>query len=287
MLVDLHLMTTEDGVTLPAALFPPTGERRGRAIDAVVLNPGTGANFWHPTMTEVALELAARGYPALTLSTRGHDLVFRDARNNRYLGASYERIADCGLDYTAAIRWLVEQGAQRIALYGHSLGCTKATYYAAHDPHPALAALIAVAGPRWSASLYESSAWAEPFRATKRQAEELVAAGRGGELFEARFPMALPMTAAGWLDKYGGETYNLARWAQGIRVPVLRIDCGLDEGLQVVHMAGQFEDLQRLAPNPHHRHVVLEGVDHFFTRPGSAKKVGEAVVAWLDALPAP
>ncbi|MFN8533471.1 MAG: alpha/beta fold hydrolase [Dehalococcoidia bacterium] len=284
MLLDLTLLMTEDGVQLPAGFFVPTGEKRGTAIDAVVLNPGTSANFWHPTMTGVATAIAAGGYPALTLSTRGHDLAFRDARNNRYLGATYENIADCGYDYTAAIRCLVERGYRRIALYGHSLGSTKATYYAAHGPDPALAALIAVAGPRWSASLYETGAAAEQFRATRRQAEDLVAAGREGDVFEARFPTALPMTAAGWLDKYAGENYNLARWAQGIRVPVLRLDCSLDEGLMIAHMAGQFDDIQRLAPNPHNRHVVLDGVDHFFTKPGSAEKTGRAVVEWLDGL---
>ncbi|MCS6802841.1 MAG: alpha/beta fold hydrolase [Chloroflexota bacterium] len=285
MLIDLQLITTEDGISLPVGFFAPTGEKRGAAIDAVILNGGTGTNFWHPTLTDVAQALAAAGYPALTISTRGHDLAFRG--RNGLLGAAYEILDDCRYDFTAALQHLVDRGSQRIALYGHSLGCTKATYYAAHDPHPALAAVIALAGPRFSASRYEASPWAEQYRATKRQAEALVAAGRPNDLFEAAFPTAQPFAAASWLDKYGGERYNLAQWAQGIRVPVLRIDCGLDDGLMAYHMAGQFEDLQRLAPHPLHRHVVLEDVDHFFTRPGSAAKVSDAVIAWLDGLPRP
>ncbi|GIW05976.1 MAG: hypothetical protein KatS3mg060_0781 [Dehalococcoidia bacterium] len=285
MLVDMFLLTTEDGIQLPAGFFAATAPKPGTAIDAVVLNGGTGTNFWHPTITDVAQVLTAAGYPALTISTRGHDLAFRGRTG--LLGSAYENLADCRYDYSAAIQCLVERGFRRIALYGHSLGCTKATYYAAHGPHPALSALIALAGPRFSASLYESSPWAEQFLETKKQAEELVAAGRPNDLFFATFPTAQPFAAASWLDKYAGETYNVAQWAAGIRVPVLRIDCGLDEGLMVYHMAGQFEDIQRLAPNPLHRHVILEDVDHFFTRPGSAEKVGKAVVAWLDDLPSP
>jgi alpha-beta hydrolase superfamily lysophospholipase len=285
MLIDVQLITTADGVQLPVGFLAPTGEKRGDAIDAVVLNGGTGTNFWHPTITDVARVMTAAGYPALTISTRGHDLAFRGRHG--LLGAAYETVAECSFDFTAAIQHLVDRGYQRIALYGHSLGSTKATYYAAHAPHPALAALVALAGPRFSASWYEASPWAEQYRATKRQAEALVAAGRPNDLFDAAFPTAQPFSAASWLDQYGGERYNLAQWAQHLRAPVLRLDCGLDDGLMAYHMAGQFEEIARLAPNPHHRHVVLEGVDHFFTRPGSAEQVGRAVVAWLDALPRP
>ena len=287
MLVELVLLLTADGVQLPAAFFPAAQPRTDTAVDAVVLNPGTSGNFWHPTLTAVATVLAQRGYPALTLSTRGHDYVFRDVRNNRYLGASYECIADCPYDFTAAIRWLVERGYSRIALYGHSLGATKATYYAAHDPDPHLVAVIAFAGPRWSGSLYASGPAAELFHATRARAEALVAAGRGEELMEVTFPIPLLITAAGWLDKYAGERYNVATWGDRIRVPILRLDSALDEGLAALHQAGIFDDLQRLAPNPNHRHVILTDVDHFMTRPGSAEAVGQAVVSWLDDLARP
>lgn len=282
--IDLVTMRTEDKVTLAGAMFTPANRVTGKAVDAVLLSPGTSGTFYNDMLVEIATGLNAAGYPAMTLSTRGHDIVFRDPASQRFLGAAFERISECTFDFTAAIRCLVDRGYERIANFGHSLGGNKVLYYAAHDPHPNLAATISSAGPRWSKQMYSTSQWGDAYREHEGRAKAMVAEGRGGDLMPMTFPIGPSfMTADGWLEKYGAERYNMATWADQIRTPVLRLDAELDTGTIKLAMANVAEDIQRLAPNPRHRAVVIPGADHFYT--GVRGAVVREVVSWLDGLP--
>lgn len=282
-------VATEDGLRLPAAFFEPASPAGSRAVDAILLLPGTYGTFHDDAILKIAQLFREAGFPALTLSTRGHDAVWRDIPGKRHLGAAYESVADCHLDCTGAIAWLASRGHGQVALFGHHIGGTKSLYYAAGaagpEPHPALAAVISSGGPRWSASVYASSGWAENYQKNRTTAEDLVKAGRGDEMFEMTFPFGPSLiTGNQFVDRYCTENYNVASWAQNIRVPALRIDSELESGILLLHSQGFADDLLRMASNPHNKAVMMAGANHDFT--GKLPEVAATVVEWINGLPA-
>ena len=284
MQVELVEITTEDGVALPGAYLAPAAgtAARERAVDAVVLNPGTGGAFHSRVLLDIGAALAEAGYGALTMSTRGHDIAWRHAAGRRYLGSAFESIADCGLDFRGAFDLLAARGHTRLALLGHSLGGTKALYHAAHDPDPRLDAVVSCSGPRWSASFYEASERAEDFRRNRDRARALVEAGRPDELMKFDFPIGPSLIrAAGWLEKYGGETYNIASWCDRIAVPLLRVEGELEQGVVQRGVADLL--MERATASEHRRAVIIPGGDHAYST--VLGEVAAAVVGWLDELP--
>ncbi len=284
MHVELTEIGTADGLALPGAYLAPAAGTSGRdrAIDAVVLNPGTSGAFHSRVLLGIGAALAEAGYGALAMSTRGHDIAWRDRAGNRYLGSGFERIADCGLDFRGAFDVLAERGHRRLGLLGHSLGGTKALYHAAHDPDPRLAAVVSCSGPRWSASFYEASERADDFRRNHDRARALVEAGRRDELMEFDFPIGPSlMRAAGWLEKYGDETYNVERWCDRIAVPLLRVEGELETGV-VQRGVGELLMERATAAEPR-RAITIPGGDHSYST--VLGEVSAAVVAWLDELP--
>jgi alpha-beta hydrolase superfamily lysophospholipase len=282
MLIDFVQLESRDGVKLVGAFFPPEGTPAG-GVDALVLCPGTSGEFFHSPLPGVAAAAAAAGYAALTLSTRGRGIVWRDPKTG-FQGAAFERIADCVEDLAGALDWLGERGYRRVVLWGHSLSGVKVLYAAGHDPHPSLAGVISVAGPRWSAELYRSLAVAPAFERHRELAERMVAEGRGGDLFPVTFPIGPTFqTAEGWLDKYAYENYNPLRWADRIAVPLCRIDAEADLAVPQFGMAGLAEQLLALVqPTPFNRAVLIPNTDHVFS--GAERQLAAAVVGWLDTL---
>jgi pimeloyl-ACP methyl ester carboxylesterase len=118
----------QDGVVLAGTLY-------GSGRIGVVLAPGHGARQteWQP----FALELAERGFAALTYEMRGQ-------------GDSHgaEDPAQLGPDAAAAIELLRQHGADRIVCIGAGLGGTACVLAAASTP---IAALAMLSGPEPSA----------------------------------------------------------------------------------------------------------------------------------------
>jgi pimeloyl-ACP methyl ester carboxylesterase len=284
MQVELVEITTDDEIALPGAYLAPAAGAAGRerAIDAVVLNPGTGGSFHSRVLLGIGAALAEAGYGALTMSTRGHDIAWRHAPGGRYLGSAFENIADCGLDFRGAFDLLAARGHRRVALLGHSLGGTKALYHVAHDPDPRLAAVVSCSGPRWSASFYEASERADDFRRNRDRARAFVEAGRPDELMEFDFPIGPSlMRAAGWLEKYDGETYNIASWCDRITLPLLRIEGELETGVVQRGVAELL--MERATASEPRRAVTIPDGDHAYSR--VLDEVATTVVGWLDELP--
>ena len=216
------------------------------------------------------------------MSTRGHDIAWRDGAGGRYLGSGFESIDDCGLDFRGAFDLLAARGHRRLALLGHSLGGTKALYHAAHDPDPRMAAVVSCSGPRWSASFYEASERADDFRRNRDRALALVESGRPDELMEFDFPIGPSlMRAAGWLEKYGGESYNVASWCERIALPMLRVEGELEAGVVQRGVAELL--MERATASEPRRAVVIPGGDHAYST--VLDEVAAAVVGWLDELP--
>jgi dienelactone hydrolase len=284
MQVELVEIATKDEVALPGAYLAPAAgaASRERAVDAVVLNPGTGGSFHSRVLLGIGAALAEAGYGALTMSTRGHDIAWRHAAGNRYLGSAFESIADCGLDFRGAFDLLAARGHTWLALLGHSLGGTKALYHAAHDADPRLAAVVSCSGPRWSASFYEASERADDFRRNRDRARALVEAGRPDELMEFDFPIGPSlMRAEGWLEKYDGETYNIASWCERITLPLLRVEGALETGVVQRGVADLL--MERATASEPRRTVTIPDGDHAYSR--VLDEVAATVVSWLDELP--
>ena len=275
------LLTTSDGLALPGIFETPDTAADG-FIDAVLLNPHVSGSYYNGEQPAFRSALAAAGYPVLSISTRGHDLVWRDVPSGRYFGSAYERIEECRLDFEAGLRWLAERGYTRIALIGHSLGGTKSLFYAAHDPSPLMAAVVSLSSPRWSASAYLHSPDAERFQRNLDRAQQAVDAGHGARLIEIDFPIGPTLfSAQGYLTKYGAETYSIVEWCDRIQVPLFRIDGELEQWIAI---SGLGDELVRYAVHsPHRATVIIPGGDHWYT--GVMDAATSAVTNWLHSLP--
>lgn len=284
MHVELVEIATADGLSLPGAYLAPAANAtgRGRAVDAVVLNPGTGGPFHSRVPLGLSAAIAAAGYGALTMSTRGYSIAWRAPGSDRYFGSAFESIGECGLDFRGGFDLLAERGHARVALLGHSLGGTKALYHAAHEPDPRLTAVISCSGPRWSGSFYDASERRDDFRRNRERARALVEAGRPDELMEFDFPIGPSlMRAEGWLEKYDAETYNVATWCDRIAVPLLRVEGELEKGVVQRGVADLL--MERATASEHRRSVIIPGGDHAYST--VLDEVAAAVVGWLDELP--
>jgi hypothetical protein len=124
-------------------------------------------------------------------------------------------------------------------------------------------------GARWSATLFLASDRADDLRRNRARAEDLVAAGRGRDLFEMDCSIGPALlTAKRCLDTYCAEHFNLAGCVQGIRTPMRRLDAGLDTGTTKAMTVGVIDDIERLAPDAQHRAVVIP-------RPTTARPAGK------------
>jgi pimeloyl-ACP methyl ester carboxylesterase len=283
MLIEYVELTTSDGIKLPAAYFAPFGVPASKAIDSLLLNPGTSGSFNNPPCFQLAKMLSERGYGTLSIGTRGRDIVWRSPGKPGFYGAAYEDLDECRLDFSAGLDFLRDLGFKATALGGHSQGGAKALYYAENERHPILAAAISLSGPRFSASYYRASEDAAEFEKNLAKAQALVDAGTPDALFAQDYPKKGTLRSArGYIEKYGGETFNVVAGCDKITVPLLRIVGELETGV-VQREIG--EDLMRMAVHsPHRRALVVPSGEHSYS-PSVLQLVEEAIATWLAELP--
>jgi len=286
MHVELVRTVTGDGLRLDGALLEGENASEGlssSAPTAAILLHGVAANFYtSSTLEPLVPKLQDLGIARLLVNTRGHDSVFGASLGNvrRRLGAAYELVDDCRQDIRAWIDLLKSRGHQRLVLIGHSLGAIKSVYAQAHEKWPAVAAVIAVSGPRLSYSAFMSAPESSLFWESLHTAQEMVKAGQGDELFTSKFPFPLLITAAGYIDKYGpAERYNILKYAAELPCPALFTYGGKELAGGGIPFAGLPDALMAL-PNADRRTVaVIEGADHVYT--GVADRLADKVAAWL------
>lgn len=286
MLVDLVRVNTADSLRLDGALLVPLPDVASTlAIDAAILIHGTGGSFYSSTLLEsIATRLVELGAAALTINTRGHDLLSTASAIDgpRRQGAAYEEVSRATEDLAAWIALLQSRGYQRIGLIGHSLGAVKAVFAQAEAPNAAIACLAAISPPRLSCSYFLASPKADEFRRTLDEAEEHVRAGRGQTLMEVRFPMPMPITAAGYVDKYGREErYQVLKHAARLTCRTL-FTFGTAEVAGNVAFSGLPEEIERLSQaNPHLQLATIAGADHFYS--GCRSELIARLERWLCA----
>jgi pimeloyl-ACP methyl ester carboxylesterase len=252
MLVDLVHVKAADGVRLDGTIVAPGEDAtRSSTVDALLCLHGTGSNFYGSTLFDaLAPRLLDAGFAVARVNTRGHDLAFTSypAGKARRLGSAYELVNECPLDLRAWLDLLVQRGHRRIGLVGHSLGAVKAIYSQAHDPHSAVACLVAISPPRLSYRWFRETAHSAELFSLLTMAQQHVDRGQGHTIMDVNFPLPQIITAAGFIDKYGqDENYNILRFTGGISSPKLFTFGELE--LELAAFAGLPDALTTLEPS--------------------------------------
>jgi pimeloyl-ACP methyl ester carboxylesterase len=121
---------TIDGFKVHAALWHP--ENKPPAETTIIVGVhGSGGNLTSLPLRATARGLSAKGYAALSISTRQHD---EHVNTDNFL--------DVRRDIEAAVATAKALGYRSIVLQGHSLGTVQLEFYAATDWDPAIKAVI-------------------------------------------------------------------------------------------------------------------------------------------------
>jgi alpha-beta hydrolase superfamily lysophospholipase len=119
-----------DGFKVRAALWQPESKPPGDTTMIVQVH-GSGGNLSSLPLRAIARALSARGYAALSISTRQHDEH-----------VNTDNFFDVRRDIEAAVATVRALGYRSIVLQGHSLGTVQVEFYAATDWDPAIKAVI-------------------------------------------------------------------------------------------------------------------------------------------------
>jgi pimeloyl-ACP methyl ester carboxylesterase len=119
-----------DGFKIQAALWQPNS-RPPAETTIIVQVHGSGGNLASLPLRVIARALSAKGYAALSISTRQHD----EHMNT-------DNFFDVRRDIEAAVVTAKALGFRSIILQGHSLGTVQVAFYAAMDWSPTIKAVI-------------------------------------------------------------------------------------------------------------------------------------------------
>jgi len=285
MHVELVRATTPDGLRLDGALaVPQTSGGSEAERQGVLCLHGAGGNFYGSTMFEALAErLAADGFYVLRANTRGHDLVSTAvwATGASRQGAAFETVADCRHDIAGWTHFLRQRGIERVILLGHSLGAIKAVYAAALEAPENLTAVVAMSPPRLCYRLFKESEAAGQFLPALSEAQARVADGRGDELMRIKFPTALLISAASYVDKYGPEeNYDVVKFAGRLPCPAM-FTFGEQEVEHNIAFGGLPELIAQQGTSGQRLDVqTIPGADHFYS--AQREQLTKLVSSWLS-----
>ena len=145
---------------------------------AIVWVHGWGANFYMPSYVGIGRELAARGFPTISVNTRMHDignvekytLLGKRVRGGGYWGVTSEDARDVA----AWIDYAQQLGYSRVILVGHSAGWASVARYEADSQDRRVVGLV-FASPC-------VGCLGQPDPQVLAQAKKLVDEGNGEEL---------------------------------------------------------------------------------------------------------
>jgi pimeloyl-ACP methyl ester carboxylesterase len=174
--------------------------------------------------------------------------------------------ADAVDEIGAWLGWLKDKGVQNVALLGHSRGGNQTAWFAAERPDPVISRVFLIAPGGWDnnhgAEEYQKR-YGKDLAPVLKQAHELAAAGKGGELMQPLDFIYCKQTAAsadaviGYYDVQ--RLKNTADLLPKIKAPVL-VFVGSED--KVVPEAA--EKMEGLADGEHIRLEIADGADHFF-----------------------
>jgi pimeloyl-ACP methyl ester carboxylesterase len=225
MITELITFRTPDGVALDGAWYRPEGG--ARAATAALLVHGKARNFYTGPSRFLAPHVVARGFAALAINRRGHDVIYSKPGLREPAGAAYEVFADSQQDLLGAAEWLAGQGYSHLALVGHSFGGVASTHFAAEHPERVAALVLcsaAAGGPDYLERVSRDWLAGDALFVLLERARGMRAAGRGEDLLLApRWWWAISARSALELD-----VPDLAEAAGRTRCPILAIRGSLE-----------------------------------------------------------
>ncbi|MEZ5541641.1 MAG: alpha/beta hydrolase [Pseudomonadota bacterium] len=267
------------GLTLNANL-----EKAGASWPAgpvVLLTHGTLAHRGMEIMATLQGLLAERGISSLAI--------------NLSLGLDNRAAAmyDCAVPHThkhtdavgeigAWLAWLKGQGAQQVALLGHSRGGNQTARYAAATEDPAVTAVFLLAPQTWDADSdaqgYKKKYHADLFPLLAR-AERLVAAGKGQELMDGIDFLYCEKTRASAESflSYHAPDQNMDTPQL---IPQIRVPVTVFAGSEDTVVTGLADKVRPLVGDGRVTLVEIDGADHFF-RDLYAEDVADTIAASL------
>lgn len=268
---------SEDGITHAGLVIRPA-ERPSKA-KAIVWIHGLTGRFYEPHAVRIGRDLAAQGYTFIVGNNRGHDagtIVQRPNADPQLAGGYWERFDESPRDVAGWLNFAEAQGFSSIALLGHSLGALKVGYYQALRQDARVRGLIAASPPTRAGQIDPD---------LRARAEQLVAEGRGLEVFNLGTPGARPTSAQTLLNR--AQTNIDVYGFHSPDPPVGRIRCpllvfwGTDEP-----MVGGAADLPTVRQNataaPRVDTAMIEGADHVYR--GHEPEVSALIGRWVDEL---
>jgi esterase/lipase len=274
--LDLIRVETEDKAALNGLLWKP--ETPSDSI--VILVPGgtTGAAMiplhdYYP----LADRLAEKGYAFLISNMRA---------SYNYPYAEY---AEAVQDVAAFVAYSKEQGYNRIAILGISLGGPRMAQYMAERNDPAVKAvgfMASIPSPYLEFQIRATDADKRRLEDTLRHARELVAKGKGQEpvAFENWFPggRGFMGTAKSMISFFGAPsdkgTPSSIKYGPQIKVPALVIHGDKDE-ISFPPNAQTIYD--SLTASPQRDLIWVKGASHYLTPGPLAEAYAERITAWL------
>lgn len=263
--VELVSVATSDDVRLSGALRKP--ERQGTSrlgADAVIFHHGVGGNFYNPSFVDaIGSAFLVEGCAVLRVNNRGHDLVYNSPAGR--LGAAFETVNDCRLDWKAWVDFCYDIGYQRVALWGHSLGAVKTIYYLATEHDTRIAWAVASSPPRLSFEARSAGTEGAALVSDYERARGLVAGGDAEKLLSLSDQTGLLLgTARTFVDKYGpADRYDILKHLPNVPAQILVTVGSLERQLS---FRGHRTELPALASKQRNlRFVMVEGADHQYT----------------------
>jgi pimeloyl-ACP methyl ester carboxylesterase len=262
MKVELVSIETSDQVRLSGALRrPEPGTAKHLGADAVLFHHGVGGNFYNPSFVDViGSAFLAEGCAVVRANNRGHDLAYNSPAGK--LGAAFENVDDCRLDWKAWIDLCRDAGYERVALWGHSLGAVKTIYYLATEHDTRVVWAVASSPPRLA---FEARSAGAGLLNDYERALELVERGAGETLMALSEDSALRVgTARTFIDKYGpDDRYDILKHLPAVSTPLLVTVGSLEDSLAFRGHRAQLPEVAARQPNL--RFALIDGADHQYT----------------------
>jgi len=271
--VELVRISTEDQVTLNAALYwPPTAQ----AKRAVLVTHGTGGNFYGSITSFLPPLLAEKGYLGLGMNRRDHD------RN--YYRSTFE---DGLKDLKAGVDFLASKGVEEVFLVGHSLGSTFVPYYMAmsDDPRVKLVGLSGAIHDLRLATIDTHLGSKEKYDEVVQLSKMRLDQGRADEMFLVTLFGQVQALSYHTFLNYRGPNSNAVpvRWIPGIQRSMLLLHNTADKLAQQSWQAelqeaggDRMDYIEVVDPDPSHS----PGEGHSYL--GVEEEVAREVSGWLE-----
>ena len=277
--------TTEDGFVLEGLLITPRSDVG--ALPLVILVHGMQKRFCEPEFVAIGRALARRGYPFLTVNTRGHDLGawFRTSTGFVLAGSAWEHFIDCPFDIAAWTEFARGSGFASHVFVGVGYGAPKVVFYQAQRQDRDTAGFVFVS----SGTIIRDKILNPSDPDTFALAKKMIADGRGHELMPlGTVPDSQGSTVSAEVyanrdqihREFYGEDSDIPPALAQIRQPIFVLYGSLAER-PGRHLPDFIEAIRRTAvQSPEVQAKIIDGASNHMT--GYEDRAAGEIATWID-----